>query len=141
MAVGWEKGLVELELAVENSPPEKRCEAEFELLIAQAARLHFKSVANQTRFVLLRDALADDVNTLSPSERKEQLDEICRMLEEEIAVAREMFTLARANSCVGYESASQYFYLPLDLVEKLINCHRLLDHYTTQRQRPDSEAE
>ena len=107
---------------------------------ARAARLYFKSVANQTRFVLLRDTLADDANPLSPGERKECLDRICRVLEEEIAVAREMFTLARVNSCVGYEPASQYFYLPLDLVEKVVNCRQLLDHYTTQRKRPNAAA-
>jgi hypothetical protein len=33
MAVGWQKGLAELELAVENSPPEKRGEAEFEFVV------------------------------------------------------------------------------------------------------------
>ena len=102
--------------------------------------MHFKSVANQTCFALLRDTLADDANTLSPSERKKHLDEICRVLEEEIAVAREMFTLARANSCVGYESASQYFYLPLDLVEKVVSCRRLLDHYAMERKRPAFRA-
>jgi hypothetical protein len=51
-----------------------------------------------------------------------------RIVRDEIAVAREAFELARADSRLGFEAATQYFYLPADLAEKVINCRYLLDH-------------
>ncbi len=127
IASGWQAGLVELRAAVEETPPAKRADAETELVFARAARLYFKSAANQMRFVLARNALADTTNPLSPAERREHREQLGRIVQEEIALAREMFTLARGNSCIGFEAASQYFYLPLDLVEKVINCRHILD--------------
>jgi len=129
VAGGWEDGLAELKLAVQNAPAERRPDAEAELVFARAARLYFKSVANQIRFVQLRDALADTTKPLPTATRAEHLEDIRNVLLDEMAVAREMYTLARLNSCVGYEAASQYFYLPLDLVEKVINCRWLLGQY------------
>jgi hypothetical protein len=38
-----------------------------------------------------------------------------------------MFTLTNKDSRLGFETSSQYFYLPLDLVEKTINCRFILD--------------
>jgi hypothetical protein len=49
------------------------------------------------------------------------------LLQQEIAIAREMYTLARQDSCIGFEAASQYFYLPLDLVEKAFSCRLIAD--------------
>lgn len=129
VAVGWENGLAELELAVKNAPADRRADAEAKLVLARAARLYFKSVANQARFIQLRDTLADTANPLPAPTRAEYLEGIRNVLFDEMAVAREMFSLARLNSCVGYEAASQYFYLPLDLVEKALNCRWLLDQY------------
>jgi hypothetical protein len=45
-----------------------------------------------------------------------------RIVRDEIAVAREAFELARADSRLGFEAATQYFYLPADLAEKVIHC-------------------
>ena len=86
----------------------------------------FKSVANQARFVLARDALAKSADTLSPEERQRLQAEIKRRLESEIALARQLFTLVREDSRIGFEPSCQYFYLPLDLVEKVVNCRWLL---------------
>ena len=52
-----------------------------------------------------------------------------RRLESEIALARQLFTLTREDSRIGFEPSCQYFYLPLDLVEKVINCRWLLRHF------------
>ena len=129
IAAGWEPGLKELEVAVNKAPPARRADAEAELIFARAARLYFQSVAHQTRFVVSRDALADTKKHLPPGERRERTDEVRRILQDEISLARKMFTLAHGNSCVGFEAASGYFYLPLDLVEKVVNCRHLLDRY------------
>ena len=39
---------------------------------------------------------------------------------------RQLYALTRADSRIGFEPSCQYFYLPLDLVEKAINCRWLL---------------
>ncbi len=127
MAEGWRPGIAELQVAVEKTPPDRRNEAQADLRFAQAAAIHFQSVANQARFVLARDALAKPSNTLSPEERHRLRAEIKRCLESEIALARQLFTLAREDSRIGFEPSCQYFYLPLDLVEKVVNCRWLLE--------------
>jgi hypothetical protein len=129
MATGWKEGLAPLQAAVARAPAARRADAEEELIFARAAQLYFQSVANQARFVLARDALAVDKSALAPDQRRRRLAEIRRIVGDELTIAREMFTLAQRNSCVGFETASQYFYLPLDLVEKVFCCQQLLDGY------------
>ncbi len=127
VASGWKQGLSPLRMAVERTAPENRADAEAELLFARAAELYFRSVANQTRFVLTRDALANATSPLPPEQRRQHLIELRRIVRDEMSVSVEMYTLARDNSCVGYEAASQYFYLPLDLVEKVFCCQQILN--------------
>ena len=110
-------------------PPDRRNEAQADLRLARAAAIHFQFVANQTRFVLARDALANPSNTLSPEEAHRLRVEIKRCLEFEIVLARQLFTLAREDSRIGFEPSCQYFYLPLDLVEKVVNCRWLLEYF------------
>jgi hypothetical protein len=129
VAVGWKEGLAPLQMAVARAPAARRADAEAELIFARAAQLYFQSVANQARFVLARDALAQNQPALTPDQRRQRLAEIRRLVRDELAIAREMFTLANRNSCVGFETASQYFYLPLDLVEKVFSCQQILDRY------------
>lgn len=128
VAAGWEPGLVELQQAVECTPPDRRHAAETDLRFARAAGMHFQSVANQAYFVLARDALADPARTLSASERQQQRAAMRRCVESEITLARALFALAQEDSRIGFEPSCHYFYLPLDLVEKVINCHWLLEH-------------
>ena len=119
-------------MAVARTPAPRRADAETELIFARAARLYFQSVANQTRFVLARDALAKSRPALAPDQRRRRREEIRRLVGDELAIAREMFPLAKRNSCVGFETASEYFYLPLDLVEKVVSCRQILDDYEKQ---------
>jgi len=129
VAAGWEQGILELEEAVEKTPAEKRPAAQTELIFARAARAHFASVANQTRFVLARDALADTERPLPPAERRRRIEEVRRIVGDEITLARELYSLTRLDSMLGFETFCQYFYLPLDLVEKVVNCRHVLDGY------------
>jgi hypothetical protein len=126
MAEGWKPGLVELQQAVDKSPPDRRDEVQADLRYARATVIYFQSVANQAYFVIARDALAKPADTLSPEERDCVLTEIKRRLESEIVLAHELFTLTQEDSQIGFEPSCQYFYLPLDLVEKVINCRWLL---------------
>ena len=126
VAEGWRAGIAELQIAVHKTPPDLRSEAQADLRLARAAATKFQSVANQTRFVIARDALAKPSNTLSPEQRERLRAEIKRCLESEIALAGQLFTLAQEDSRIGFEPSCQYFYLPLDLVEKVVNCRWLL---------------
>lgn len=119
LAAGWAEGLAELERAVVGAPLERQAAARADLRVAQAAQLHFASVANQARFVLARDAPAGDGSTTT------RRDELSRLANDEIRLARQLFRLARADSRIGFEAANQYFYLPLDLIEKVIVCEHV----------------
>ena len=35
----------------------------------------------------------------------------------------------RLDSRIGFEASNQYYYVPLDLVEKVLNCRDLLDRW------------
>ena len=129
VADGWRPGIAELELAVAKAAPKRRKELQAGLRYARAAGVIFESVANQTRFVFARDALTTPAQPLAPEERLRLRTEIKRSLESEIALARELFTLTREDSRIGFEPSCHYFYLPLDLVEKVVNCRWLLRNF------------
>jgi hypothetical protein len=126
MAAGWRSGIAELQAAAAGAPPERRSEAQSDLRLAQAAAIHFQSVANQSRFVLARDALAKLSAANSSAERPRLQAETKRCLESEIDLARQLYSLVREDSRIGFEPSCQYFYLPQDLVEKAVNCRWLL---------------
>jgi hypothetical protein len=128
VAQGWEPGLAELQLAAEKAPPERRSGAQADLRLARAAGIHFQSVANQAYYVIARDALAKPAGEVSPEERERLRKQTKERLESEIALARQLFALASEDSRIGFEPSCQYFYLPLDLVEKVVNCRWLLEH-------------
>lgn len=98
--------------------PQHRTAAQREMVVAEACAIHFASVANQTEFVALRDQ-REPAGTHVASERAAGLMALCRA-ERELAVR--LFRLRAADSRLGFEASNQYFYTPLDLVEKLFNC-------------------
>ena len=128
IAKGWGPGVAELELAVQKAPLDRRKDVQADLRYARAAAIIFQSVANQARFILARDALAKPAKELAATERRRLRGELKRYLESEILLARRLFTLAREDSRVGFEPTCQHFYLPLDLVEKVVNCRWLLEY-------------
>jgi hypothetical protein len=126
VAVGWKSGLESLRMAVDRAPVSRREGAEEEWTVANAAYLYFQSVANQTRFVLARDALASATPPFSPDQQRQYVEKIHEIVRHELSLAQRMYSLTRLHSYIGYEAASQYFYLPLDLVEKAVNCQWIL---------------
>lgn len=126
VARGWRPGLEALQRAVELAPEHRRAEGETGLRFAMAAANHFQAVANQTRFVAARDALADPAATLFSEDRETLRAQMRQALESEIVLAKELYGLVKQDSRIGFEPSCQYFYLPLDLVEKVINCRWLL---------------
>jgi hypothetical protein len=133
IADGWRPGLAELQTAVDKTPEEQRDAVRADVRFARGAAVHFQSVANQTRYVAARDMLAAQETSLSPEERRQLRESMEKAVESEIALARELFTLSRADSRIGFEPSCQYFYLPLDLVEKVINCRWVLGQLEEQR--------
>jgi hypothetical protein len=110
---------------VDKAPAERRDAAHEELVYARAAWRCFRSVANQVRFILARDALT--AVPASPDVRRRATDQVLDLLRDEIAIAREMYSLTKANSCIGFEAASQCVYTSLDLVQKAVQCRLQLD--------------
>ena len=95
--------------------------------IAEAAYLHFKNVANQTRFTLARNALLSE--SLSPVERENNITAIKAIAADEIRIAKRLFVLTREDSRIGFEASNHYYYFPLDLVEKVVNCEYILNDW------------
>jgi hypothetical protein len=122
LAEGWNEGLAELEAAQAFVPEELRQAAAADLRVAQAAQVHFASVANQVRFVIARDAL---IAAHDDAMRGKLRHELTILLDREIECARRLFALSSADSRLGYEASNHYFYVPLDFVEKVINCEHL----------------
>lgn len=125
VASGWLSGLDAFEKALANTSTRlQRSNAEADLRIAEAAYLHFQSVANQVRFTRARDALLGP--SLTREQRLAHIATIKAAAASEIKLARQLYQLAKEDSRIGFEATNQYHYLPLDLVEKVINCEFVL---------------
>jgi hypothetical protein len=91
--------------------------------VAEVCAIHFRSVANQARFVMARRAL--EAATRADAAR-EPMETVERILESEIALATRLHAIQRRDSRFGYEASNHYFYVPTDLAEKVVNCRDLL---------------
>jgi hypothetical protein len=97
-----------------------------ELMVMEAASIHFRSTANQARFVVARRALAQ-ANT--SEEAHTPIASLESVLRHELSLARRLCAIQSRDSRIGFEASNQYFYVPLDLAEKAINCRDLLDRW------------
>ncbi len=113
VAAGFESAVATLRKAVTDAPSEMAEELRF----AEAAAIHFAAVANQSRFVLSRDA--GDTTAMR------------RSIDDEIILAKRLHALQSRDSRLGFEASNQYFYIPLDLVEKVINCQWLAENISS----------
>jgi len=107
-------------------PSYKRARACKDLGVAETCYLHSKSTANQIRFFRLREELA-----LAHGEKRKKLaKEMVEIAEEEMRLARRQYGIAREDSRIAYEATCHYFYRPLDLLEKILNCHEAIQQLT-----------
>jgi hypothetical protein len=104
----------------------QRTAARAEAMLARAAAIHFQSVAHQARFITLRGRLHD---SSGDPERREVSEQLRSILQDELRLARELFDLQTRDSRIGFEATNHYFYVPVDLAEKVLNCRYLLDHW------------
>ncbi len=122
VATAWHAGLPDLERAANLAPPERAADAQAELRFAHAAALHFRSVADQSRYVMTRDALAA---APTAADRQRLAAELREILRAEEASAKALYALASADSRIGFEASNHYYYVPQDLIEKVLNCRHL----------------
>ena len=119
MATTWAAGLGHFDQAVGLVPDGKRTTAQADFGLARAAYLHFASTGNQIRFVLARDTLRQA--NLGSDDRRKLKNQIQQLLDHEIRLARELFAITQQDSRIGFED-NNYYYVPIDFVEKVINC-------------------
>lgn len=92
---------------------------EKEINVAETVAVHYESIANQSEIILLRDQENQGHNKQT----------LARLLRREIALAKQMAALQCSDSRLGFEASNHYFYIPADLVEKVMNCRMLLEKW------------
>jgi hypothetical protein len=109
----WREGLEPLRAAAGKAPAGKHRFAALELAIAETCYHHFRSTANQVEFYMLRDANGS----------RERMAEIAR---DEMQLAQRQLLIVRQHAEIGYEASNHYYYRPLDLLEKVLNCRQVI---------------
>ncbi len=122
MAEIWNRGLELFRKAMAKASPAKKVAAAADVAVAETCYHHFRSVANQVEFYMLRDKLA----SASGSERAATIARMKAIAADEIELARRQFPVARSNSTIAFEASNHYYYTPLDLVEKVLNCRDVI---------------
>lgn len=128
VAVGFEEALEELRNDTENMDLStlQRIALDEECQIAEAISIHYFSIVHQARFTSCRDRFQKESDN---NNRRELLDEMEKILKEEIHLAKRMNILQGEDPRLGFEATNHYFYTPIDLVEKVFNCRDLLDRW------------
>jgi hypothetical protein len=126
LADEWEKGLPYFKNALEKAEnPAQHTNIIEDQRFATAAWIHFKSTANQVRFIMARDSLR------SCNLEQEEVESKIRLIEDlardEMQLARQMYGISKEDSRIGFEASNHYYYFPLDFVEKVINCEFILN--------------
>jgi hypothetical protein len=126
VADGFDVALAELETSMargQGTPPAQRHALDEECGVAEAAAIHFRSSANQARFVLARRSAAAAKTVEDAAPHRLTMEKVLR---DEIALAQRLHDIQSRDSRIGFEASNQYYYVPLDLVEKVLNCRHLL---------------
>jgi hypothetical protein len=114
VAMGFHKAAAEIKAAPQEAS------------LIQAAATHFRSAANQAKFVLARRKLND---ARTADEANAQLLTLAKTLNDEIVQAQILHRIQSRDSRIGFEASNQYYYVPEDLIEKILNCRDLLERW------------
>ena len=128
VAGGFERAVQALTAAtagMKHRRNEQRALAQ-ELNVAEAASIHFRSAANQARFILARRLL---LAAKRADEAGPQITTLEMVLQDEIALACRLHAIQSRDSRIGFEASNQYYYVPLDLAEKVVSCRDLRDRW------------
>ena len=118
----WEDGLQHFREALPHVPKERATMARKDLGIAETCWIHYRSVAHQIQFYHLREQLEPAL----PAARTSLVNEMKQIARREMALARQLYQIARQDSTIGYEASNHYYYRPLDLAEKVLNCESVI---------------
>jgi len=132
MADGFESALTDLKGAFQSArlKASQRQAAIEEIRVAETAAIHFRSVANQVRFVQARRALEA---AKTAGEARPWLEKLEGTLQGEISLARRLHAIQTRDSRIGFEATNHYYYVPTDLAEKVLNCHDLLHRWLPEQ--------
>ncbi|MBU6401255.1 MAG: hypothetical protein KGS61_13140, partial [Verrucomicrobia bacterium] len=141
VATGFERATTELQTFVathaDKLAPHEQSALTAELNVAEAASIHFRSTANQARFVVARGDLA---RAASLAAARPVLQSLASILQAELDLARRLYRIQGRDSRIGFEASNQYYYVPVDLAEKVLNCRDLLDRWLPARARRWGDA-
>jgi hypothetical protein len=137
VADGFDRGLESLR-AAGNAADEYQTPFQGELRVAEAAAIQFRSAANQARFVMARDRLAAG---LQGAEADRCLNDLESLITAELDLARRLYKLQIYDARLGFEATNHYFFTPMDLAEKALNCRYLLDHWLPDERAKASVAD
>lgn len=84
-----------------------------ELDMFRAEQMHFASCRDQALFVMARDRGDGGM--------------VRRLAKAELERAKVYWSLVRSDSRIGYESSNHYFFVPQDVLEKVLSCRMILD--------------
>lgn len=127
MAGGFDAALNALRAAADgvDLTPDQQAALDSEYTVAETCAIHFRSVVNQVRFVQARNALDD----AAPDERVALLDTLEAAVRSELELAKHLHAVQRRDPRIGFEASNHYFYVPIDLAEKVLNCEDLLTRW------------
>ena len=112
-AVGFKAGVALLDEAQQDVERRYRKALQRERGRMEAVRVHLQAGVEQGRFIHARNLYLKDME-----EDKEALKRtMSEALKNEKALIESLLEVSTADSSIGYESSSQYFYVPLDLLE------------------------
>jgi hypothetical protein len=121
VTAGFEKGAEQLRKTAPQATFHRE-ERVDQARIAEAVALHYGSVANQADFVRIRNSMPN----MSEVDRKSAQEDIRQLLVSELDKAKRLHAIQIADSRIGFEASNQYYYVPVDLIEKVINVEDLL---------------
>ena len=118
LAKRWAEGVA----VIEKIDATGRREAKLELAIARTCHTHFESAANQVEFCLLRD----EAPGAAPGRVNAIRTRLLAIAIRERELARLQYAVTRDESLIGYEASNHYYYTPVDLLEKVLNCEQVM---------------
>ena len=124
VAFYFRAGCRHLDLA--KAGPQEWCKpiTEAEYRFAEAAMLHFDSAANMIEFNTLRNRRLESTDE---AEKVKLFDDMKKVLDAERKTAFRMYRLVKTDSRIGYESSNHYWYIPIDIAEKIVSIRHFLD--------------
>ncbi len=133
VAAGFTATIEDARKTLESVPPDAQGLERFEetLRMAEVCAIMCDSVANQAEFIALRDLAA----TGSPSDGQALLPRLKDLIAGERDLAVRLHGLQVQDARIGFEAGNHYFFVPVDLAEKVLNCEDLLERWLPEMER------